>query len=66
MAFLELSVFPAHAGVIPAYGSPWTILACLSRTCGGDPCAEGIAEFLKEVFPAHAGVIPLPHAMLVH
>ena len=50
-----LFVFPAHAGVIPAYGLQRTQIMSFSRTRGGDPSIVQAELKAKAFFPHTRG-----------
>ena len=54
----DLSLLPAHAGVIPDSTIILRHLHSAPRACGGDPMTKGWREDFESLLPAHAGVIP--------
>ena len=50
-----MTVFPAHAGVIPLNDGRFLEGSSLSRTCGGDPASELIQEDAGMSFPHMRG-----------
>ena len=54
----QITVLPAHAGVIHFCAVASWSLVSITRTCGGDPQMISDNDNALEVLPAHAGVIP--------
>ena len=59
---MQLRVFPAGAGVIPAFVSKSYFWRSFPRRCGGDPKEDEGFTLFEFVFPAGAGVILLRQA----
>ena len=55
-----VSLFPAHAGVIPAPREPTPSTAPIPCVCGGVPPVAAAPVPVAVYFPAYAGVIPYP------
>ena len=50
-----LSLFPAHAGVIPTTGKTLKETLAIPRTRGGDPTAQSSQDFLGDYSPHTRG-----------